>query len=121
MTPSELTAHVTRRTCAASVALAVPAAWLAGAEGGVGVLAGGAMAVGAFRWIAARVIALTATGSAARALWVMGSGLRFTGIAAIAALLLATGWAHPVGLLVGVTLMPVGVLALGWRAAGEES
>lgn len=120
MTPSELTARMTRRTCAASVALAVPAAWLAGAEGGVGVLAGGAMALAAFRWIAARVAALASTASAERSLWIVGSGLRFTLLAALAAALLATGWAHPVALLAGVTLLPFGALALGWRAAREE-
>lgn len=119
MTPSELTARVTRRACAASVVLALPAAWLAGAEGGVGVLAGGAIGVAGFRWMAAGVAREATVASAARGAWLLAAVLRLTVVAVTTGALLASGWAHPVALLAGLTVLPCGVIAQGLRAARE--
>ena len=49
---SELRLRVTTATAIAVVALAVPAAWLAGPTGAVGILAAGALTVGNFWWLA---------------------------------------------------------------------
>ena len=49
MTPGELTTRVTLDTCAVVAALAAVAAWLGGAPAGLGVLAGGALAMVNFR------------------------------------------------------------------------
>src|SRR5207247_732847 len=64
MTPSELRRRVTLDTCAAAAALAAPAAWIGGAPAGLGVLAGGVLAIVNFRWLAARAAAVTAAPSA---------------------------------------------------------
>jgi ATP synthase I chain len=117
MTASELTTRVTRTTAIAVLALALGGAGLAGAPGAVGVLAGGALALGSFRLLAARVAVLEA-GSATG--WLLTSGLRFVAVAAIAAWLLGGGWAHPLALVAGYSALPVAVVLCGLRAAREE-
>ena len=77
MTPSDLTTRVTLDTCAAVGALAALGWWLVGASTGVGVLAGGALAVVNFRWLVARAFVATELGSTSSAAWILGAGLRF--------------------------------------------
>src|SRR2546428_13604102 len=77
MTPGELTPRVPLDTCAAVAALAAVAAWLGGASAGLGVLAGGVLAVVNFRWLGARASAATAAGNAAASAWLVGAGRRF--------------------------------------------
>jgi hypothetical protein len=127
MTAGELRGRVTLDTCAAVVALAAPAVWIGGTAGGLGVLAGGALAVVNFRWLVARVTAVTAPGrvaagdaDAAASAWLVGSGLRFGACLGAGAFLLATGWAHPIGLLVGFTVLPGALVARGLAAARAE-
>src|SRR5258706_4662432 len=103
MTPSELTTRVTLDTCAAVGALAALGWWLLGAPIGLGVLAGGALAVVNFRWLVARAAIATATGSASAAAWIVGAGLRFAACAGACGMLLAYGWAHPIALLAACT------------------
>ena len=125
MTPSELRGRVTLDTCVAAAALAAPAAWIGGAPAGLGVLAGGALAVVNFRWLVARAAAATGatagTGKAAASAWIVGSGLRFGASLAACTLLLATGWAHPIALLVGFTLLPCDLIVRGLAAARAEA
>jgi hypothetical protein len=118
---------VTLDTCAAAAAIAAPAAWLGGAPAGLGVLAGGALAIVNFRWLVARATAATAALSAvpgasgaAASVWLVGSGLRFGASLAACTLLLATGWAHPIALLVGFTLLPCDLIVRGLAAARAE-
>jgi hypothetical protein len=120
MTPSELTTRVTLDTCAAVAALAALAWWLVGASVGLGVLAGGALAVVNFRWLVARAFVATATGSASAAAWIIGAGLRFVACTAACALLLATDWAHPVALVAGFTVLPCDLIARGLESARTE-
>ena len=125
MTPSELRRRVTLDTWAAAAALAAPAAWIGGAPAGLGVLAGGALAIVNFRWLAARAAAATAApsaaaGSGAASAWLVGSGLRFGASLAACTLLLATGWAHPIGLLAGFTVLPCDLIVRGLAAARVE-
>jgi len=117
MTASELTTRVTRTTAIAVLALALGGAALAGVPGAVGVLAGGALALGSFRLLAARVAALAAGPATG---WLVTSGLRFVAVAAVAALLLGGGWAHPLALVAGYSVLPVAVVLCGLRAAREE-
>src|SRR4029450_3695699 len=112
MTPSELRGRVTLDTCAAAALLAAPTAWIGGATVGLGLLAGGVLAILNFRWLVARppapppaLSAPPAPGSPAASVWLVGSGLRFGASLAACTLLLATGWAHPIALLVGFTLL----------------
>jgi len=120
MTPGELTTRVTVDTCAAVAALTALAAWFGGAPAGLGVLAGGALAVVNFRWLVARASAATAAGSASAAAWLVGAGLRFAACTAACVLLLATGWAHPVALVTGFTVLPCDLIARGLAASRTE-
>jgi hypothetical protein len=119
MTPTELKARVTRGTSVAALALAAGAAWLAGPAAASGVLAGGALAVVDFRWLAAHATLATRSPSAGAA-WLVGAGLRFLVFLAAAGTLLASGATHPVALLVGLTLLPCAVVVQGLRAARQE-
>ena len=120
MTPSELTTRVTLDTCAAVTALAALTWGLAGAAAGLGVLAGGALAVVNFRWLVARAFVATSTGSTSAAAWLIGAGLRFVACTGACGLLLATGWAHPVALVAGFTVLPGDLIARGLASARTE-
>jgi hypothetical protein len=121
MTPSELTARVTRDTCALGAALAAPAAWLGGMDGALGAVAGAALGIGNFRWLAARAHAASGHAGAAPALWSVGAGLRLAAIAAVAGLVLTSGHAHPVALVAGLTALPCALVFRGLRdARGED-
>jgi ATP synthase I chain len=120
MTPHELTTRVTLDTCALGALGAVVAAWLGGAPSAVGVVAGGALAVGNFRWLVARAGLATATGGVSSGAWLIGAGLRFAACAAACALLLATGWAHPIALLAGFTVLPCDLVTRALAAREER-
>jgi hypothetical protein len=49
------------------------------------------------------------------------AGLRFLAFGAACAVLLATGWAHPVALVAGLTALPCALVGHGLRAARQES
>lgn len=116
MTASELTARVTVTTGIAVLPLALGGAWLAGMPGALGVLAGGLLALGSFRALAAR--AASATASTA---WLLTAALRFAAVTAVAAVLFVHGWAHPLAVLAGYTILPVIVIAHGLRLARESA
>lgn len=120
MTPSDLTSRVSRDACVMGVALAGPAAWLAGLDGALGAAAGAGIAVGNFRWLASRVTAGLDAGSAVRALWTLGAVLRLGALAAAVALVLVSGHAHPLAVVAGLSVLPVAVVVHGLRAAREE-
>ena len=117
MTPGDLTTRVTLTTAIAVLPLALAGGWLGGASGALGVAAGGALALGSFRLLAARVSALDGTPAGG---WMLRSALRFVGAAAVAAVLLGGGWAHPLALVAGYSVLPVAVVLHGLRAAREE-
>jgi len=117
MTPGELTARVTLDTCAASAVLAALGGLVAGASVAGGVLAGGALAVLSFRWLVARAAIVTAAGGAPVSAWVVGAGLRFAACMVACAILLKTGWADPIGLVAGFTVLPCDVVVRGLAAA----
>ncbi len=120
MTPSDLLARVTAETCAIVASLAAAAAWLGGASAALGVVAGGALAVVNFRWLAARAVVAAAAGAAPGAAWVVTAGLRFIVTTAACAALFLTGVAHPVGLLAGFTTLPCTLIARGLAGARGE-
>ena len=115
MTPSELMWRVTRDVCALGAALAVAAAWLGGPAGALGAAGGVVLALGNFRWLVSR-----ATAADGRALWSITAGLRFLAFGALCAALLASGWAHPVALVIGLTALPCALVGHGLRAARQE-
>jgi ATP synthase I subunit len=120
MTPRELMWRVTRDVCALGAALVLAAAWLGGTAGVLGAAAGVALALGNFRWLVSRVPTSSAA-DAATALWSMTAGLRFIAFGAVCAAVLATGWAHPVALVAGLTALPCALVGHGLRAARQES
>jgi hypothetical protein len=115
MTVCELTRRVTATAAAVALPLAVAGAWLGGRDAVVGVLAGAALAVWSFRRLAARASGGAAPGVA----WMVTAGLRFVAVASAAGLLLALGWAHPVAVLAGYSVLPVVVVVHGLRLAKE--
>src|SRR3989442_5822561 len=95
MTPSALPSRVSRDACVMGVALAGPAAWLAGLDGALGAAAGAGIAVGNFRWLASRVTAGLDAGSAVRALWPLRAVPRLGAPAAALGPVLVNGDRHP--------------------------
>ena len=85
----------------------------------MGVLAGGAVAVVNFRWLAALAAATTSAGRAPGAAWLALAGLRFAVSTAVCAVLFLSGAAHPVALLAGFTALPCVLVARGLAAARE--
>ena len=120
MTSSDLTTSVTRRCAVAVAVLALAGGWLGGAPGAAGVVAGGALALGSFRWLVARVVAVSA-GPTLLSGWIAVTGLRFAAVAALAAIAFAAGWVHPIALLAGYTVLPVALVTQGLRLAREEN
>ena len=120
MTPNELTTRVTLDTCATAATLAALAWWLAGESAGLGVLVGCALAVVNFRWLVACAFVATSTGSASAAAWIVGAGLRFVACTVACGILLATGWAHPIALVAGFTVLPCDLIARGLASARRE-
>jgi len=120
MTPSDVTTRVTAAACVLGVVLAVPAGWLGGPTGALGVLAGGALAMANFRWLATRAIAVVSGAGVAGTAWLVGTALRLSAFAAACATLLALESAHPLALLAGLSVLPCAVIVEGLRAASRE-
>jgi hypothetical protein len=116
MSVSELRVRVAVESAVIVVALALVAAMLGGARVGLGVLAGGALAVGSF-WRLAGDAAGLASESAVSGRWLIASALRFGGLAAATGVLLVLDWAHPAALVVGLTILPCDLVAQGLRLA----
>jgi ATP synthase I chain len=115
MTPSRMTARITRETVAIVALLCAPAAWLGGGPGVVGVAAGGALGLMNLHALAGAAFAVSGrlSGRAVSGAWLAVSGLRFIVLLVACAALFTTGWAHPLGLLAGLTILPVAVLRHG--------
>ena len=119
---SELRLRVTLETTIAVVALALPAAWLGGASAGIGVLAAGLLTLGNFWWLSRAASAAGASGARRRDLagWIVAAGARFTVLFAAFAALCAGGYAHPVAVVVGLTVLPCALIARGLRTARDS-
>lgn len=95
-------------------------ALLLGAPVGLGVLAGGALALANFACLARVGRALLATpGAGARAWWWLGSALRHLAVFAALAVLFSSGRVHPLAVAAGLTVPPVTLIALALRQARE--
>lgn len=119
MTPTELKRRVTVVTCVGAVGLAPLVAGLGGGSAAVGILVGSALSVVNFRWLVTHADLATAR-AGATGLWFVGAGLRITVFLLVAGTLLATGVAHPVAFLAGLSVLPCAVVAQGLRAARGE-
>jgi len=121
MNPTDLTSRVSRDACVLGVAVAGPAAWLAGLDGALGAAAGAGIAVGNFRLLAWRARAADGAGSTARSLWSIVAGLRLLAVVAVLGAVLASGHAHPLAIVAGLSVLPVAVVVHGLRAARQEA
>ena len=118
---SDLRLRVTMGTAIAVVALALPAAWIAGPSGALGILAAGALTAGNFWWLS-RAAASASDPTAPRrdvAGWVFGAGIRYAVLFVAFAALCAGGYAHPVAVVVGLGVLPCALIAQGLRSAKE--
>jgi len=119
MSPMELTSRVTWESGVVVAALALASGLVGGAPLAAGVGAGGALAIANFRWLAGRVVnaldPMPAPGG-----WALGFGLRLAVMAVATAGLMGAGWAHPLGVVLGLTVLPGALIAQGLRQAGES-
>jgi hypothetical protein len=117
----ELRVRVTLATAIAVAALAGPAAWLGGLSAAVGVLAAGALTVGNFWWLSRAASAASDPGSPRRetAGWMLGAGTRLAVLFAAFAALCGGGYAHPVAVVIGLSVLPCALVAQGLRSARQ--
>jgi hypothetical protein len=118
---NDLTSRVSRDACVLGAALTAPAAWLGGLDGALGTAAGAGIAIGNFRWLAARVTAAVDTASTERTLWTLGAALRLAALAGAVMLALVSGHVHPLGIVAGLSVIPITVIAQGLRDARGEA
>jgi len=123
MTIADLAARVSWTGGLTVAAMTVAAWWLAGVSAATGVAAGGTIALFNVRWLArdvSRATALVAGGQAAAGR-ISRIGLRQLVTFGALGLLVAQGWAHPVGVGVGLAALPPVLLAAGLLGAREEA
>ena len=120
MTPARFLTRVTLETSIAVLALAFAATWVFGARAGLGVIAGGAFALGNVWWLARGALSISDP-KLAQARWSLSVALRFLALAAAVGVVLGTGLAHPVALVVGLTVLPLALIVEGLRGAGTAS
>jgi hypothetical protein len=112
--------RVTLESLVLVAVLALGAAALGGVRAALGVIAGGALAVVNFRWLAGRAAAAWRAPGAAAGGFMLSAGLRFAAIAAACAAAFVHGGVHPVALVVGLSVLPLALVAQGLRAAREQ-
>lgn len=122
MSPTDLTSRVTFESGGVVAALALLAVWVGGVTAAAGVCAGGALAIANFRWLSGRTLTVLAglSGQGPLGGWALGFGLRLGALAAVTAGLLVSGWAHPVGVVVGFTVLPCVLIVRGLALARER-
>jgi ATP synthase I chain len=113
----EFVAQVSRVMLLALGPLAAAGGLAAGWRGAVGGLAGGLISLGSFRWIASGVARAAAPAAGSLALTAVAVGVRHLAAFGALALALGSGAAHPVALLVGVSVLPPVLIALGLTRA----
>jgi hypothetical protein len=118
---SELRLRVTMETAIVIAALALPAAWLVGASGALGLVAAGALTVGNFWWLSRAAMRAGDPTEPRREIagWVLGTGARLAVLFAAFAALCAGGYAHPVAVVIGLSVLPCAVVVQGLRSARE--
>lgn len=118
MTPTHFLTRVTLDSAIALLAMALAAAWLGGTAACLGLLSGGGLGLGNLWWLAGGALAVS-RGDTSRGRWPLAAAARFAAFAVVAALVLLTGLAHPVALVVGLTVLPCALVAEGLRGAAR--
>jgi hypothetical protein len=120
---ADLAARVTWTGGVAVAAMTAGAWWLAGAPAAAGVGGGGSIALLNFRWLArdvSRATALVAEGGGGVGR-IGRIGLRQLVTFGALGLLIAQGWAHPVGIGIGLAALPPVLLIQGLLDAREHA
>lgn len=117
MGAGELTGRVVRAGALWVTVLAAIAAVMVGVREAAGVAAGGAIALGSFRWLVRDAIRLTAAGDPGRGLLPMG--LRQIAAFGGLAVVIGSGWSHPVAVAAGLAVLPPVLVVQGLRAAAR--
>jgi hypothetical protein len=119
---ADLAARVTWTGGATVAVVTAGAWWLGGAPAAAGVAGGGGIALLNFRWLARDVGRATAliTGGQGGVARIGRIGLRQLVTFGALGLLVAQGWAHPVGVGVGLATLPPVLLAQGLLDARKE-
>ena len=121
MAIAELAAKVTWSGGLTVAAITAGAWWVAGAPAAAGVGGGGAIALLNFRWLAREVSRATAPIAEGGGLGRIGRmGLRQVVTFGALGVLIAQGWAHPVGVGIGLAALPPVLLAQGLLDARKD-
>ena len=122
MAIAELAAKVTWSGGLTVAAITAGAWWVAGAPAAAGVGGGGAIALLNFRWLARDVSRATALiGEGGITVGRIGRvGLRQVVTFGALGVLIAQGWAHPVGVGIGLAALPPVLLAQGLLDARRD-
>lgn len=122
MAIAELAAKVTWSGGLMVAAITAGAWWVAGAPAAAGVGGGGAIALLNFRWLARDVSRATALiGEGGITVGRIGRvGLRQVVTFGALGVLIAQGWAHPVGVGIGLAALPPVLLAQGLLDARKD-
>jgi hypothetical protein len=116
MSTSSFVKRATVETAVVVGVLAAVAGLIGGPGAGIGVLAGGVLAVLNLWWLTRRLIAVSAGSSAG---WPLGAILRLAAVGGAVAVVLGTGLAHPVAVVGGLTVLPCVLVVRGLAAATE--
>jgi hypothetical protein len=119
MTLNELTWRVTVQSATTLAVLALLVGAVAGVSVGAGVAAAGALSILNFRWLVRGASALAPSGRAPRAAAMLATGARFLVAFGALALVLGSGWVQPLGVMAGLAVLPVCLVAQGLRASRE--
>jgi hypothetical protein len=118
----EFVRRVSRATLVALGPLAACAALLAGWPGAVGILAGGFLSLGSFRWIASGVARAPAPGaSGGLGVSALAVSARHLALFGALAAVLGSGSAHPLALFAGLSVLPPLLIAFGLVDAGRTA
>jgi hypothetical protein len=116
-------AELTDRVCRAGIiAVAIAAAatgLLVGLREAAGVAAGGGIAFASFRWLARDAARLVAIGQPGAARRLFPVGLRQIAAFSALAVVIGSGWSHPVAVAAGLALLPPVLVVQGLRAAAR--
>ena len=116
---TDLVGRVSLTAALATGLLTVPAAWLGGSSGALGVASGGALAIANLWWLARRARLDARRGPLVG--WALAASLRLLALALVVAALLVTGSAHPIGLVVGLSVLPPVLIAAGLQETRPAS
>ena len=99
-----------------AIGFALTAGWIGGRTAMLGIGAGVLLSLVDFWWLSAGVDGVG--GAAPRTMvWMGSAALRLGGVALTVAALFLTGQFHPVGLVIGLAVLPCALVARGLRVA----